>query len=98
MEFFEHVSPAPNTEEKSYAKDFDYTKKCEQFFKLLYEMDSFLKPEHSFLMKRKDMYPKFITKINSIATIANKLHEEDAQEAIKEGYRLYVTENKRYHN
>ena len=98
MEFYEHASTTPSNNESNYVKTYDYTEKCIQFFKLLYEMDSFLKPEHSFLKARMDKYPKFVTKINSIATIANKLHENDAQEAIKEGYRLYVTENKRYNN
>ncbi len=96
MEHFEHVPIAANNGNRNNSeKTYDFTEKCEELFKLLYEMESFFRPEYNSLKVRKEQYPKFAIKMNCIATIANKLNDKESQEAIKEGYRLYITENKR---
>ena len=95
MELFEHVPVTPNQGKDNYTKFETHTDKCIQLFRLLNEVFDFLKAEYSDLAPRKDEYPKFAIKMNSIATIGNALNTRECREAIQEGYRLYVKENKR---
>ena len=95
MEMFKYV-PVNNAGDNSHVKKNDYTKKCEQFFALLHEMFDFLPKEHSDLKNKKVRYPQFDKKMNCIATIGNRLNNEECREAIEKGYELYVTTNKWY--
>lgn len=97
---FNHV-PVNNrgTEYKGDFKSTDnYTAKTEEFFKLLNEVFDFLGAEYKSLdAKYKDKgYPKFGIKMDSIAAVAKALNTDACKEAIKEGYRLYIKENRRY--
>ena len=98
MEMFQHVTVNEKQEEKSYVKTENYTKKCEQTFELLHDLFDFFKKEYNDLAPRKDNYPKFVTKMNSIATIGNALNNDACRQAIEDGYRLYVKENKRFNS
>lgn len=99
MEMFEHVPVNTEKQEKSkYEKFNNHTDKCVKMFGLLHEVFDFFKAEYSDLAPRKDEFPKFAIKMNSIATIGNALNNKECREAIEEGYRLYVKENKRLNN
>ena len=97
MDMFEFVPIESKAEEKSnYVKTESFTEKTEQFFKLLNEMQDFLKPEYYSLKKRMEEFDKFKIKMNCIATIGNALSTKECKNAISEGYRLYIAENKKH--
>ena len=96
MEMFQYVPVNEKQEKSTYVKTENYTQKCEQMFALLHDIFDFFGKEYKDLEPRKDNYPKFAIKMNSIATVGNALNNAACKQAIEDGYRLYVKENKRY--
>lgn len=85
------------TSEEESKKDYvfkSHTDKTVECFRLLNEVFDFFKLEYDELEKRSKEFPKFKDKQKDILTIAKALNTEDCKKAIKDGYRLYVTENK----
>lgn len=99
MEMLERVPVNTEKQErKDYTKIHNYTDKCAQLFTLLNEVSDFIPAEYYSLNSRKDEFKQFPIKMNAIAAIHNALNNEVCKEAIKDGYRLYVTENKHFKN
>lgn len=101
-DMFNHVPI--NNRGTEYKRDFESTDNCttktEECFKMLNEIFDFFGAEYKSLDAgfKKNGYTAFGIKMDSIATIAKALNTPECKDAIKEGYRLYVKENKRYNN
>ena len=101
-DMFNHVPI--NNRGTEYKRDYEstnnYTAKTEECFRILNEIFDFFGAEYKSLDAgyKKHGYEAFGTKMDSISTIAKALNTPECKEAIKEGYRLYIKENKRYNN
>jgi len=102
MGLFDHVPINDRGTEykKEYTTTDNYTDKTEECFKLLNEIFDFFGKEYRSLESgyKAKGYAAFGIKMDSISTIAKALNTTECKEAIKEGYRLYVKENKRHNN
>ena len=102
MGLFDHVPVSNRGSEykKEYKNTENYTERTEECFRMLNDIFDFFAEEYRSLDEgyKKHGYEKFGTKMDSISTIAKALNTPECKEAIKEGYRLYIKENKRYNN